>query len=73
MADKTSDISEREQLLIGVRFFDEENIAIREEFLGFVKLAAMDAKTIATATFYKMKVLMQTSASDKVTMGIQLW
>lgn len=49
MADETCDISGKEQLSIGVRFFDEEKMAIREEFLGFVELAAMDAKTIATA------------------------
>lgn len=48
IADETSDISEKEQLSISVRFLDEEKMAIREEFLRFVELAAMDAKIIAT-------------------------
>ncbi|EFA13159.1 52 kDa repressor of the inhibitor of the protein kinase-like Protein [Tribolium castaneum] len=32
-----------------VRFFDEENMKIREEFLGFVAVDRMDAETIANA------------------------
>lgn len=47
MADESQDISGKEQLSIGIRFFDEIRQVIREEFLGFVELDAMDAKTIA--------------------------
>ena len=49
LADETSDISGKEQLSIGIRFFDQEKMIVREEFLGFVEFAAMDTKTIATA------------------------
>ncbi|KAG8239660.1 hypothetical protein J437_LFUL019111 [Ladona fulva] len=49
LADEISDISGKEQLSIGVRFFDEENMMVREEFLGFVKLSDMDAKSVACA------------------------
>jgi hypothetical protein len=48
MADETCDISGKEQLSIGIRFYDENINSIREEFLGFVELTAMDAKTIAS-------------------------
>lgn len=48
MADETADISGKEQLSIGVRFFDDQKKIIREE-LGFVTLDAMDAKTIAAS------------------------
>lgn len=47
LADETADISGKEQLSIGVRFFDEEKMMVCEEFLGFEELKAMDAKTIA--------------------------
>ena len=30
-----------------MRFFDEQNLVIREEFLGFTSLNEMDAETIA--------------------------
>lgn len=49
LADESCDIAGKEQLSIGVRFFDEERMLIREEFLGFVELIAMDAKSIASA------------------------
>lgn len=49
LADETADISGIEQLSIGVRFFDKKKGLIREEFLGYMKLNAMDAKTISTA------------------------
>lgn len=48
MADESCDIAGKEQLSIGVRFYDEGKNIIREEFLGFVELTAMDAKTIAS-------------------------
>jgi len=48
LADETCGISGKEQLSIGIRFFDEEE-TIREEFIGFVELTAMDAETIAGA------------------------
>ena len=47
LADETADISGTEQSAIGVRFFDEKNLLIREEFLGFTLLKEMDAETIA--------------------------
>lgn len=47
LADETADISGKEQLSVGIRFFDEEKCLIREEFLGFVELNAMNAKCIA--------------------------
>lgn len=49
LADESSDISGKEQLSIGVRFFDEEKMMVREEFLGFVELTDMDAKSVASA------------------------
>lgn len=49
LADESADIAGKEQLSLGVRFFDEKKSIIREEFLGFVVLDAMDAKTIADA------------------------
>ena len=47
LPDENADISGTEQLAIGVRFFDEKNLLIREEFLGFTPLKEMDAETIA--------------------------
>ncbi|KAL4119702.1 hypothetical protein QTP88_012490 [Uroleucon formosanum] len=52
MADETADISGTEQLSIGIRFFDDEKRAIREKFLGFIELHAMDAVNIASAIDY---------------------
>ncbi|XP_062556769.1 zinc finger MYM-type protein 1-like [Armigeres subalbatus] len=49
LADESCDISGKEQLSIGVRFFDSRKKEIREEFLGFVELDAMDANAIATS------------------------
>lgn len=48
MADESCDIAGREQLSIGIRFYDEGKNMIGEEFLGFVELIAMDANTIAS-------------------------
>ncbi|XP_023241936.1 52 kDa repressor of the inhibitor of the protein kinase-like [Centruroides sculpturatus] len=36
LADESSDISGKEQLSIGVRFFDKEKMMICEEFLGLI-------------------------------------
>jgi len=47
MADESQDISGKEQLSIGIRFFCEIRQVFREKFLEFVELDAMDAKTIA--------------------------
>ena len=47
LADETAVISETEQFAIEVRFFDEKNLLIREEFLDFTLLKEMDAETIA--------------------------
>lgn len=49
MADETADISGKEQLSTGIRFYDKNKDIIREEFLGFSELNAMDAQTISTA------------------------
>ncbi|XP_023230571.1 zinc finger MYM-type protein 1-like [Centruroides sculpturatus] len=48
LSDENSDISGKDQLSIGVRFFDEENMMIREEFLGFVELTDIVAKSVAS-------------------------
>jgi len=47
LADETADISGKEQLFIGLRFFDEKANEIKEEFLSFVELDGLDAKSIA--------------------------
>ena len=47
LADETANILGTEQLAIGVRFFNEKNLLICEEFLGFTPLKKMDAETIA--------------------------
>ncbi|CAH1108108.1 unnamed protein product [Psylliodes chrysocephalus] len=52
LADETADISGVEQLSIGVRFVecdDANKYYIKEEFLGYVPLVAMDAKSISHA------------------------
>ena len=49
LADETADISGKEQLSIGLRFFDEKANKIKEEFLGFVELEGLDARSIAKA------------------------
>lgn len=49
MADETGDVSGKEQLSVGIRFFDQSKMIIREEFLGYVVLKAQDALSIATA------------------------
>lgn len=48
LADETADISGKEQLSIGVSFIDKKKQIVREEFLGFIELTAMDAETIST-------------------------
>jgi hypothetical protein len=51
LADESADIAGIEQLSVGLRFADEEEttgaITIREEFLGFVPLAALDAGSVS--------------------------
>uniref|UniRef100_A0A8D8QZ09 52 kDa repressor of the inhibitor of the protein kinase n=3 Tax=Cacopsylla melanoneura TaxID=428564 RepID=A0A8D8QZ09_9HEMI len=47
MADETADISGKEQLSIGLRFFDQNQEVIREEFVGFQVIEKQDAETIA--------------------------
>lgn len=75
MADETADISGTEQLSIGIRFFDDEKKAIREEFLGFIELHAMDAVNIASAidNFIQNEGLDGRSLLDKAMMVAQLW
>ncbi|CAG2199848.1 unnamed protein product [Mytilus edulis] len=45
-ADGTTDISVKEQVSLCIRFLDHESDEIREEFIGFVELAASDARTM---------------------------
>lgn len=47
LADETADISGKEQLSIGLRYHDTETNNVQEEFVGFVELEALDAKSIA--------------------------
>ena len=49
IAAEMTDISDTEQLSIGVRFIEdkERKAQIREQFLGFIPLEYMDAATIA--------------------------
>lgn len=49
MSDETADISGKEQLSIGVRYFDEQKGMIREDFLGYTQLENMDAESIASS------------------------
>ncbi|KAI4461445.1 52 kda repressor of the inhibitor of the protein kinase-like protein-related [Holotrichia oblita] len=49
MADETADISGKEQLSIGLRFYDESQKIIREDFVGYIELKYQDASTIASA------------------------
>lgn len=49
MADETADIAGKEQLSIGLRFYDESQEKIREEFVGYIQLQSQDAHTIANA------------------------
>lgn len=51
MADETADISGHEQLSIGIRYVYEENdnVTLKEEFLGFVKLDKLNAGSIASS------------------------
>nr|CAI5870432.1 unnamed protein product [Callosobruchus analis] len=49
LADETADVSGKEQLSIGVRFYDESKSKIRVEFVGFVELKAQNASAIAEA------------------------
>ncbi|XP_050310850.1 52 kDa repressor of the inhibitor of the protein kinase-like [Anthonomus grandis grandis] len=49
LADEIADISGKEQLSVGIRYFDEETSNIEEVFLGFAELTALEAKSIATA------------------------
>lgn len=49
MADETADISGKEQMSIGVRYFDEMTMDIKEEFLGFTELKNLNSETIASS------------------------
>ncbi|CAG9832781.1 unnamed protein product [Diabrotica balteata] len=49
LADETVGLSSKKQLLIGLRYFDEEEEEIREEFTGFVQPDALNAQSIAKA------------------------
>lgn len=47
LADESADISGKEQLAIGLRYYDQREKNVKEEFMGFVELEKMDAETIA--------------------------
>ncbi|VEN38170.1 unnamed protein product [Callosobruchus maculatus] len=47
LADETADISGKEQLSIGLRYFDEEKNEVQEVFVGFTELKGLDGKSIA--------------------------
>ncbi|KAJ8885431.1 hypothetical protein PR048_011628 [Dryococelus australis] len=49
LADKTADIAGKEQLSMGLKFYDESQEKIREEFVGFLELKVQDAWSIAEA------------------------
>ncbi|XP_022171793.1 uncharacterized protein LOC111034753, partial [Myzus persicae] len=49
LADETSDISGKEQLSIGIRYFNMQSFEIREEFLGFTEVQDLSAEGIANA------------------------
>ncbi|CAH1103847.1 unnamed protein product [Psylliodes chrysocephalus] len=55
LADETSDISGIEQLSIGLRYFDKESQKVREDFIGFEPLSAMDANSIAKVILDTLK------------------
>ncbi|XP_025425708.1 zinc finger MYM-type protein 1-like [Sipha flava] len=57
LADKTADISGTEQLSIGIRYisFESENPVVKEEFLGFVALIDMHAKTVAKSIIHFLR------------------
>ncbi|VDI15621.1 Hypothetical predicted protein [Mytilus galloprovincialis] len=59
-ADGTTDISVKEQVSLCIRFLDHESDEIREEFIGFVELAASDARTM----FEKIISFMQSCHLD---------
>lgn len=52
LADETADISGKEQMSLGIRYITEDadvGYIIKEEFLGFVELCKLDAKSVADA------------------------
>lgn len=49
MANGTIDIGEKEQLSIGLRFYDDSQDIIREKFISCVELKCQDVHTIANA------------------------
>ncbi|XP_025412044.1 zinc finger MYM-type protein 1-like [Sipha flava] len=57
LADETADISGTEQLSIGIRYisFESENPVVKEEFLGFVALTDIHAKTVAKSIIHFLR------------------
>ena len=47
LVDESADISEKEQLSISIRFYDQKEKHVREEFMGVVELEKTNAQTIA--------------------------
>jgi len=48
LADGSADISGKEQLSIGITYYDKRENNVKDEFMGFVELEKMDAQTIAS-------------------------
>lgn len=49
MAEKTTDISGKEQLSIGLHFFNKKTNKIEEKFLGFIELEELNAMIMIKA------------------------
>lgn len=49
MANVTADIAGKEQLSIELRFYDENQKIIREEFIGYLELKCQEVLAIANA------------------------
>lgn len=56
IADETADISNVEQLSLCVKYIDQANNNIREDFLQFVPIYDMTGKGIANTILSKLKV-----------------
>lgn len=72
LADETADIAGKEQLSLGLRFFDERQNAIREKFLGFVELNSLNASSIAE-TIDQFLISSNLSPQNCVGFGFDGW
>ncbi|XP_072384689.1 52 kDa repressor of the inhibitor of the protein kinase-like [Diabrotica undecimpunctata] len=72
LADETADISGKEQLSIGLRYFDEEAEEIREKFTGFVQLDALNAPSIANANLMISRQIVKLIHSNVSAWGLMV-